>query len=412
MNMSCSSGPHQGDPACPHPVLGDLRVRQAIDLAVDKQALVHGLMADKVKVAGSLLPVGPYTVDLPPSEFNPNKAQQLLDQAGWVVGSDGIRTKGGVRAHLTLINGLGNRLAEETAQVIAGDLQAVGIETESKELPPSVLGGGFATNSPFTLGNFDLVLYLRTVPIDPQAYLHNQHASDQVPSPQLQTGNNVSRIQDPRLDQALAAAGNTLDDTQRQAAYVSVSELIHADEAVIPLFPSLQVDARKNYLQGWQTNGNDYILILLAVFFGTSFGTIVLIIGLLRWMPVARLVRAVYLQQREREYVLAARALGASTQRLTWRHILPNAIGPVIVAATLGVGGAILTESALSFLGLGIQLPTPSWGNMLRTSQTTLTTAPWLALAPGAFVFLTIVSINYIGDGLRDALDPRSPGGA
>jgi len=136
MNMSCSSGPHQGDPACPHPVLGDLRVRQAIELAVDKQALVHGLMADKVKVAGSLLPVGPYTVDLPPSEFNPNKAQQLLDQAGWVVGSDGIRNKGGVRAHLTLINGLGNRLAEETAQVIAGDLQAVGIETESKELPP------------------------------------------------------------------------------------------------------------------------------------------------------------------------------------------------------------------------------------------------------------------------------------
>jgi peptide/nickel transport system permease protein len=154
-----------------------------------------------------------------------------------------------------------------------------------------------------------------------------------------------------------------------------------------------------------------FILILLAVFFGTSFGTIVLIIGLLRWMPVARLVRAGFLQQREREYVVAARALGASAQRLMWRHILPNAIGPVIVAATLGVGGAILTESALSFLGLGIQLPTPSWGNMLRTSQTTLTTAPWLALAPGVFIFLTILSINYVGDGLRDALDPRSHGG-
>lgn len=150
-----------------------------------------------------------------------------------------------------------------------------------------------------------------------------------------------------------------------------------------------------------------FILILLAVFFGTSFATIVLLIGLLRWMPVARLVRAAFLQQREREYVLAARALGASTQRLMWRHILPNAIGPVIVAATLGVGGAILTESALSFLGLGIQLPTPSWGNMLRISQSTLTTAPWLALAPGTFVFLTILSINYVGDGVRDALEPR-----
>jgi peptide/nickel transport system permease protein len=152
-----------------------------------------------------------------------------------------------------------------------------------------------------------------------------------------------------------------------------------------------------------------FILILLAVFFGTSFGTIVLLIGLLRWMPVARLVRAAFLQQREREYVLAARALGASTPRLMWRHILPNAIGPVIVAATLGIGGAILTESALSFLGLGIQLPTPSWGNMLRISQSTLTTSPWLALAPGGFVFLTILSINYVGDGVRDALEPRSP---
>jgi peptide/nickel transport system permease protein len=121
-------------------------------------------------------------------------------------------------------------------------------------------------------------------------------------------------------------------------------------------------------------------------------------------------VRASVLQHRDREYVVAARALGASTQRLMWRHMLPNAIGAVIVAATLGVGGAILTESALSFLGLGVQLPTPSWGNMLWTSQTTLTTAPWPALAPGVFIFLTILSVNYLGDGLRDALDPRSHG--
>ncbi|MBV9582747.1 MAG: ABC transporter permease [Chloroflexi bacterium] len=155
-----------------------------------------------------------------------------------------------------------------------------------------------------------------------------------------------------------------------------------------------------------------FILILLAVFFGTSFATIVLIIGLLRWMPIARLVRADFLQHREREYVIAARALGSSTHRLMWHHILPNSIGPVIVAATLGIGGAILTESAMSFIGLGIQLPTASWGNMLRVSQTTLTTAPWLALAPGIFIFLTILSVNYVGDGLRDALDPYSSTGA
>jgi peptide/nickel transport system permease protein len=150
-----------------------------------------------------------------------------------------------------------------------------------------------------------------------------------------------------------------------------------------------------------------FILILLAALFGTSFWTIVLVVGLLRWMPVARLVRAAFLQLKEREYVTAARALGASTSALMWRHILPNALSPVIVAATLGVAGAILTESTLSFLGLGIQLPTATWGNMLRAAQPQMTNAPWLAVFPGLCIFLTILSINYVGDGLRDALDPR-----
>jgi peptide/nickel transport system permease protein len=150
-----------------------------------------------------------------------------------------------------------------------------------------------------------------------------------------------------------------------------------------------------------------FILILLAALFGTSFWTIVLVVGLLRWMPVARLVRAAFLQLKEREYVTAARALGVSTRALMWRHILPNALSPIIVAATLGVAGAILTESTLSFLGLGIQLPTATWGNMLRAAQSQMTTAPWLAFFPGLCIFLTILSINYVGDGLRDALDPR-----
>ena len=260
LNTSCSSGPQQGDPSCPHPVLGDLRVRQAIELAIDKQALVHSLMADHVQVAGSLLPVGPYAVDLPPSEFNPEAARQLLDQAGWVVGSDGIRSKEGVRAHLTVINGLGNRLAEETAQVIEGNLRDVGFETESREVPPSVMGGGFATQSPFSLGSFDLVVYLRTIPIDPQSFLLGQFASDQIPNPQLQVGSNFDRIQDATLDQALAAAGTTLDDAQRRAAYASAMQQVRADEAGIPLFPSLQVDARKNYVEGWgPTNVNDWV---------------------------------------------------------------------------------------------------------------------------------------------------------
>jgi peptide/nickel transport system permease protein len=150
-----------------------------------------------------------------------------------------------------------------------------------------------------------------------------------------------------------------------------------------------------------------FLLILLAALSGTSFWTIVLVIGFLRWMPVARLVRAAFLQLKQREYVTAARALGATTSGLMWRHILPNALSPIIVAATLGVAGAILTESTLSFLGLGIQLPTATWGNMLRSAQSQMGTDPWLAVFPGLCIFLTILSINYLGDGLRDALDPR-----
>jgi peptide/nickel transport system permease protein len=150
-----------------------------------------------------------------------------------------------------------------------------------------------------------------------------------------------------------------------------------------------------------------FILILLAALFGTGFWTIVLVVGLLRWMPVARLVRASFLQFKQQEFVVAARALGAPTGAIMGRHILPSAISPIIVAATLGVAGAILTESTLSFLGLGIQLPTATWGNMLRAAQSDMATAPWLAFFPGFFIFLTILSINYVGDGLRDALDPH-----
>jgi peptide/nickel transport system permease protein len=141
--------------------------------------------------------------------------------------------------------------------------------------------------------------------------------------------------------------------------------------------------------------------------FGTGFWTIVLVVGLLRWMPVARLVRGSFLQFKQQEFIVAARALGAPTSAIMWRHILPSSLSPIIVAATLGVAGAILTESTLSFLGLGIQLPTATWGNMLRAAQNDMATAPWLAFFPGFFIFLTILSINYVGDGLRDALDPR-----
>jgi peptide/nickel transport system permease protein len=137
------------------------------------------------------------------------------------------------------------------------------------------------------------------------------------------------------------------------------------------------------------------------------FILIVVVIGGLRWMPVARLVRAQFLSLREKEFVEAARGLGVPTFRQVVRHILPNAVGPVIVAASLDVAAAIIAESSLSFLGLGFPPDIPTWGRILFDAKDNLDFAPHWALFPGTAIFLTVLSINFIGDGLRDALDPR-----
>ncbi|MBR0649792.1 ABC transporter permease [Roseomonas terrae] len=137
------------------------------------------------------------------------------------------------------------------------------------------------------------------------------------------------------------------------------------------------------------------------------FILIVSVIGAFNWMPVARLVRAQFFSLREKEFVEAARALGASRSRLIIRHILPNALGPVIVAATIDIAAAIIAESTLSFLGLGFPPDVPTWGRLLFDAKDNLDFAPHWALAPGIAIFLTVVSINFVGDGLRDALDPR-----
>jgi len=140
---------------------------------------------------------------------------------------------------------------------------------------------------------------------------------------------------------------------------------------------------------------------------GGVFILIVLVIGGFRWMPVARLVRAQFLSLREKEFVEAARALGASNWRLVVRHILPNALGPVIVAGTIDVAAAIIAESTLSFLGLGFPPDIPTWGRLLFDAKDYLDIAPHWALFAGGAIFLTVIAINFIGDGLRDALDPR-----
>lgn len=155
------------------------------------------------------------------------------------------------------------------------------------------------------------------------------------------------------------------------------------------------------------------LLVLTAIVAASSnraalnFGVIVVLIGILSWPPVARLVRASFLSLREREFAEAARALGNADARIIFRHLLPNAVAPIIVAATLDVANVIILESTLSFLGFGIQPPTASWGNMLANAEANMAIAPWAAIFPGLCILVTVLAINYLGDGLRDALDPR-----
>jgi len=152
------------------------------------------------------------------------------------------------------------------------------------------------------------------------------------------------------------------------------------------------------------------IIIIAAVsIVGPSIYNVMVVIGLLQWPGICRLVRGQFLALRETEFVTAARVIGARDRRIIFCHILPNAVAPITVAATFGVAAAILTEAGLSFLGLGVQPPTASWGNMINTAQSAavLQEMPWLWVPPGVLIALAVLSINFVGDGLRDALDPR-----
>jgi peptide/nickel transport system permease protein len=206
-----------------------------------------------------------------------------------------------------------------------------------------------------------------------------------------------------------------------------ISLFVGSMVVVITLLIGVPVGAISGYLGGWVDDilmriidaflslPALLVLILLSAILRevdipllkrNSVITISMVIGILSWMTVARLVRAVFLSGREMDYVNAARALGAGSVVIMVSEILPNGFGPIIVESTLEVGYAIMEESGLSFLGFGVQPPTASWGSLLSDAQEHLTQHPWLAIFPGLMIFLTIISVNYIGDGLRDALDP------
>lgn len=150
-----------------------------------------------------------------------------------------------------------------------------------------------------------------------------------------------------------------------------------------------------------------FLILAVIAFLEPSIWNIMIVIGLTGWMGITRLVRADFASLRERDFVLAARGIGAGDLRIIVIHILPNAMASVLVTATLGVAGAILTESALSFLGIGVQPPTPSWGNILTAGKDNIDIAWWLSLYPGLAILLTVLGYNLLGEGLRDSLDPR-----
>jgi len=150
-----------------------------------------------------------------------------------------------------------------------------------------------------------------------------------------------------------------------------------------------------------------FLILMLSVYLGPSIVNVMFIIGLTGWMDLSRLVRAEFLTLKKREYILAARVSGASDRRIIFKHILPNALSPVFVSVIFGVGGAILIESGLSFLGLGVQPPDASWGNILTSGKDYIERAWWLTVCPGLAIFITVMSYNIFGEGLRDALDPR-----
>ncbi len=150
-----------------------------------------------------------------------------------------------------------------------------------------------------------------------------------------------------------------------------------------------------------------FLILAVIAFVEPSIWNIMIVIGLTGWMGVARLVRAEFLSVKEREYVIAARALGASDVRIIFRHIMINSMAPVLVSAVLGIAGAVLVESALSFLGIGVQPPTPSWGNILTLGKDNIEIAWWLSVFPGLAILITVLGYNLLGEGIRDSIDPR-----
>jgi peptide/nickel transport system substrate-binding protein len=243
--------PGDADGQRPHPILGDARVRQALQLSINKQQLVDKVLSGKTKVASSDYPVGWAAPNIEPTKFDPDAAKQLLDDAGWKVGADGVREKNGQKLHLTIASTSGNTLRENVEQLIPAGWKSIGVDLEIKNAAAAVLVGEWADNGLVQRGNFDIAYYGFTPGIDPSGTLSPAFHSSQIPDEaNAGEGDNASRYRNPQVDQWLDDADRTLDQNQRKALYGNVMHQVAQDLPVIYLYNRANVEAVSQRVQG------------------------------------------------------------------------------------------------------------------------------------------------------------------
>ncbi len=255
LNMSNPKGDKPGDPTTQHPVLGDLKVRQAIQLGINKKLLTDSLLYGKTTVATAVIPQGWAKSKADPSEFNPEKAKAMLEEAGWKVGSDGVREKGGVKMKLEFGTTSGNKLREKTQQLIQEQLKAIGIQLEIKNVPSDQLFASWDKNGARKRGTFDILMWTTEPGIDPDDHIYRYFHSKNIPTAANKGGGaNYSRWNNPDVDKAIIDAERTLDPAKRQAAYQIVNDKLTAELPQILLYNRLNIDAFKKTVKGHSSN--------------------------------------------------------------------------------------------------------------------------------------------------------------
>ncbi len=243
------------DPNSAHPVIGDIEMRKALLYATPKQQVIDKLLFGKAKAGSSPVSQGWAAYKEPQEGYDIAKANSTLDKAGWVKGSDGIRSKGGVRASLTYSTTTGDQLRERVQQVLVDEWKAIGVEVKIQNQPSSVLLSGSCTGKdPRKLGTFDLLMYASTPSIDPHSTISPRYHSKQIPSQADCSGQNYTRFKNPEADKAIEEAGATLDLEKRKTAYAKIMKLLNEAYVIIWMYDRANIDARRNEVQGWQAN--------------------------------------------------------------------------------------------------------------------------------------------------------------